>query len=52
MNLNGEMGEGLSPEEIRAICAEFGVVRPCTDRGEGRCGSRSFAVSRPEGDAR
>jgi rhamnulose-1-phosphate aldolase len=28
MNLaNGEMGEGLSPEEIRAICAEFGVVQ-------------------------
>jgi rhamnulose-1-phosphate aldolase len=28
MNLaNGELGEGLSPEEIRAICAEFGVVQ-------------------------
>jgi len=26
MNLaNGEMGEGLSPEEVRAICAAFGV---------------------------
>jgi hypothetical protein len=28
MNLvTGELGEGLSPEEIRAICAEFGVVQ-------------------------
>jgi rhamnulose-1-phosphate aldolase len=28
MNLvNGEIGEGLAPEEIRAICAEFGVAQ-------------------------